>query len=474
MTSTQRIAIARILIDLIKADGVIHEQEVMNYTRMRTLYNISDREQYESYRITLSDAMNELITLSDSEKERLLEACHSISRSDGASPREESLLMLALTVMLGQPGCGAEAISVPRENAVFDPNQILYVESETDPQVNEVIRRDHRAISDALQVCGWNFVYIPFIADHYRHYQASSPAVLKDIIYMLAPQLSDDSRAQFIERIQNFDTAAFCRRQLFGKLKFPGMDTIGPALLIPVTGFRCSDSIYTCYLLIHVDEDICGTARRIADTFLQFISSSQMVISHKRDYGEKFLYSGIYRRFIDIMLIDQEESCTVIIDFVHEKILIKETRKEIVLPRKAKALYALFVCEMARGPVRLTPPRDTMQPSRAQQRYLSRMALLQERYAVIYKAFNGNPSQVPDITESTIRNPMISNIKRQIDHACASFNNRNDLKIQRDSNGDYRICAGRHQFLCTEWSDTNSHSIFESDLIRSLPTAEKI
>ena len=57
MKREEKVAIVRILTDLIKADAIIDAGEMNQYAKLKNKYNISKEEEIESIKVTLAEAL---------------------------------------------------------------------------------------------------------------------------------------------------------------------------------------------------------------------------------------------------------------------------------------------------------------------------------------------------------------------------------------------------------------------------------
>lgn len=93
----------------------------------------------------------------------------NVAMSDGFCAREEALLLVALRLSLTL-GVNYECriVSIDTSSVYIDPTQILYVESDFDNDVNWEINEKFREIMAEVRLAGFDLVYLPKIAEHYR------------------------------------------------------------------------------------------------------------------------------------------------------------------------------------------------------------------------------------------------------------------------------------------------------------------
>ena len=100
MTKEQRIAIGRIISDMIKADNIIEETEIRDMKRLMSDYSLSHQDMIDARNIKFSDAVPILRELSLRERKDLVAKIYSIAQSDNVCVPREALLLIALKYCL--------------------------------------------------------------------------------------------------------------------------------------------------------------------------------------------------------------------------------------------------------------------------------------------------------------------------------------------------------------------------------------
>ena len=96
MTKEQRIAIARVISDMIKADSIIEESEILDMKRMMIEYSLSHNDMEQARQMKFSDALSILKELPSKARQQLVERVYGIARSDNECAPREALLLIAL------------------------------------------------------------------------------------------------------------------------------------------------------------------------------------------------------------------------------------------------------------------------------------------------------------------------------------------------------------------------------------------
>ena len=149
MTAQERQATIRVLVDLIKADKVIDSREIDFFNTIKTKFHISPEDEKNASEITLSNALGTLVGADEKERKELWGIIHQMSISDDFCSREEALLLLAIKFCIvpeQHPEINCDIISTNIDSVWFDDNQVLYVESEFNNEINNEIESNLRII----------------------------------------------------------------------------------------------------------------------------------------------------------------------------------------------------------------------------------------------------------------------------------------------------------------------------------------
>ena len=213
MKQIEKVAVVRVIHDLILADGILDTREMDLLDRLYSDYGVKKTEILLADECTLAEAMKVLSEADEDLRHKLLNDCMLISMSDNICAREEAMLMLALRSCLTQNMASRDSVISVRGNQRInlEPFQVLYVESEYDEEVNASIGEQYREICTELRLTGFDFVYLPQIASNYQ--KMSDEALLK-LGYFLYPQVSDERLRVIIMQLRELSTARFCREQL--------------------------------------------------------------------------------------------------------------------------------------------------------------------------------------------------------------------------------------------------------------------
>ena len=457
MTKEERISIVRVFVDLIKADAIIDEGEMLSFADIKKKYNISHDDEASAEQITFADAVSILTRLDERVRNQIFSDYKSLSVSDGFCARQEALLIMALYCCLQwERSSFSEMLSFPAKEKIVADNQLLYIESQNDMGVNEQIESQYRTLIKELNINSIDLVYIPRIV---RHYVETSPELLKKVFMFLMPSLSEMRVESVIEKVLSVDTAVFVKDILCDKYGLKQLRQVPPSFLLKVGNDFVGGIEYSNFIRIEIaDCDVLKLVRELMDYLSELQSSDVTVINLNNDTGGKFLYRGFFKQLID--LYTQKRSLLSRIAINPFKETIRFVDVDVVmkgLHRKEKALYTLFLLESANGGINFTAPQSASEL----EIYSKRMAILQDKYSSIYELFGGDRMAAPQLDQADIRRPMLSCIKKSVLQMSDFLHNVDDYLIERDASGVYNVHLAQ-ELILSEDLNRQPESIFKS------------
>lgn len=430
MTRQEKTSIARIFADLIKADRIVDTGEMDYWRNVCEKYEIDRDIRIAASDMTFAEAVD---TIRQSGLGAdLLGDCSAMTVSDGFCAHSEALIMIALKALFTpESSFSAEVYSLPRASFDIDIATAIYVEGDFDPETNEAIRRHYRSIFKEFQLTGFHFVYIPKIIEHYS---GTDPMLFRDILAFLAPSLSQEGIDKAYAALMDMTTATYCKDLLCNKCGFTQLRNTPPAILIKIGNSFVGEDRFANYLRIEVDDDILKTVQHFIDVFSDMLSSDVFVVSTSEERDNQFHFHGFYKQLLDIFLVRRNIRSSVVIDPYREEIRFPDIDAVATgMHRREKALYALLLCQGSNG-INFDIPRSKAE----QKHYETRMKRFQARYAAIYELFGGVKGTAPDLTDSTIRRPIIACIRRSLRGLDALYN-AEDYTVSRDEGGRFAI-----------------------------------
>ena len=433
MTRQEKIAIARIFADLIKADRIVDTSEMEYWRNVCSKYEIDRDIRIASNDISFADAVKAICSSYDRGLgEDLLGDCRAMTVSDGFCAHSEALLMITLAIMFGSDqSFSGEVYSLPRASFDIDIATAIYVENDYDPETNDAIRTGYRSIFKEFQLAGLHFVYIPKIIEHYS---STDPDLFRDILAFLAPSLGETGIDKAYRALMGMTTGIYCKDLLCNKCGFTELRNTVPSILIKIGNSFVGEARYANYLKIEVDEDILQTVQKFVDVFADMLSSDVFIVNTSEERDNQFHFHGFYKQLLDIFLVRRNIRSAIVIDPYKEEIFFPDIdEKATGMHRREKALYALMLCYGSAG-INFNRPRTSAELNHFERR----MNKFQRRYADIYELFGGEKDTAPDLMQPEIRRPIIACVRRSISRLDALYNPA-DYTITKDADGSFAV-----------------------------------
>lgn len=452
MKREERACIFKIVSDLIKSDTVIDMRELEVIDSIRERFSICKQDEIDSARITLAKAVDVINRAQSNVKEVVSEFLKRINGADGYIAREEALLMLSIELcMKNDENLDARIISIDTTDFHEMSNQVLYVESRYDRDINWTINENYRSICSEMSLAGFDFIYIPQIAEHYR---ALKDEELASIVQFIYPEVSEVKASSVIKQFKRLSTSDFCKCQFSDKHDFNDISMIRPSIMLKIGASIINGKLISDFLLVELNKDVLSTIRNFIDLF--FAIYPVQISRYVKHGNGRFIYTGFYKQIFDLYMQNRCVQSSVVVDIYRNEILFPEAGAKLEkLHRREKALYTLFLIESASGGINFTKPTG----AKHLEKYNRRMGKLQKKYCLIYHKFGGEMDKAPNIEQSEIRLPMISLIKRQLSKLDDKILNIGDYMISRNFYGNYSINISTDRCLCAN-VEKNDISIF--------------
>lgn len=432
MKKTEKAGIARIITDLIKADGIVDIREMDTLDHLQRKYDLTEDDSSQGDSLPLSAAFDELKDLDMPTRMELLNDFCCVAMSDDLCTKEEALLLLSLQLVL-QPETDFEAkvISVDASLANFENSQMLYPEGEYDEDINQQMLRNFRNICNEVRLSGFELVYLPKVSEHY---QSIPETTLMRIASLLYPKVNRQRLTHIVQQMLTLNTATFCNDHLAGKLQMKDLKDIQPSFMIKIGKADTNETTMSNFLVVGIHTNPILTIQHIMDTFGLFYHN--LKFNYIREKKGRFIFTGYYKQIFDILMLRRGIKSSVVVDAAREIISFPEADVQLSkIHRREKALYALFLLESANGGINFNKPQSAHQL----ERYAQRMKAVKRKYQIIYKMFGGDEEKVPNIELSEIRLPMISLLKREITQLGETLHHIDDYFIQRNAYGNYTV-----------------------------------
>lgn len=455
MKHIERASIIRVLTDMVKADAIIDVRELETYHQLAVKYSLRKEDELISASLTLSTAINTLKELPNEDKSTFLSDFMSVAMSDDYLAREEALLLVALKCCLSTDfKLESYMLSLDSSDIQVDPSQILYVESEFNTDMNWEINESYRILASEIRLAGFDFVYLPKIAEHYRSIPTEEFVQIASFLY---PKVGEERLKAIVKQLQTISTQEFCNDQLATKLSAKEFSCMSPSLMIKVGDSIVDDKRISNYLILELGKNVIKSVRLFIDAFSSLFHNVRL--NYLTEEKGRFIYAGFYKQIFDLHMLRRGIKSPIVIDVYREEIRLPEA--DIVLDklhRREKALYALFIIESASGGINFSRPESIKQF----ERYQKRMVAVQKKYRLIYKMFGGDEKKAPIIENQEIRNPMISKIKSQFSKYEGVLFHPENYTVQRNIYGNYSINIPSSMCYCCGTQKTDLMHLFDS------------
>lgn len=315
---TQRIALARVMSDLIEADFIVDEKEMdfFEKTISKDGFNISEAMLAEAKRMDFAKALGILKELDCETRKKLVRTMKHLSLSDGTCVPAEAALIYCVIMTLTE---NANVFSVPSEGINIENMTAIYVENNDGTEADAAIHNHLAAVEEEFANAGFNFVYIPSVVDDFR---ALGENYLHKVVRYMMPSAPAPRIDEICNSLCGLSTSRFCRDLLYKKIGLNLIDT-RPSLLIKINESDIIDSFgnddaertrFCNFLQIELTGDLRVTIQKLANTY-KGIANTDIAVS-KRPKSKKFLYFGFHRSLFDLIAYGKEKKeCRLVFDF---------------------------------------------------------------------------------------------------------------------------------------------------------------
>lgn len=200
MRHHQKIAIARLISDLIKSDDVICHEEIQLYNHIIFSFDISQDELHEAQFMSQEDAVTYIKSMAPNEQKKIFSILQKAAYSDNSCVAREALLLLSLSLTLNDKVNKYNLFSTLIRGWQSSEKYVVYIESDYMPAINDEIWQQYDTIANLLQLWNFEFIYIPKISKNCCEMDRD---YLCDIIRYMNPRLTNDMLNNLYERLTN-------------------------------------------------------------------------------------------------------------------------------------------------------------------------------------------------------------------------------------------------------------------------------
>ena len=330
-TTKERIAIARIVSDMIKADNIIEESEIEMLNKFKIEYNIDSRILSEARFVKFSTAVSDLSSLKDEEKIDIFKTIRGMAIADGVCVPKEAMLLLALRYALGierdkknpknyiiNHDVNVKLISCPTGETSITSQYVIYIEGARYDAENEDIRKNFEVNVLKLRQWGFDFIYIPSLIEEFR---TMNEEYVKDVISYMAPELPMETINIVYERLLRMDTITFCNHVLADKLQVDEVKNATPSLfinigtsIVPYCTVSGPVDCYTEFLCIPLTSDITSQINDFIRAYSKLVSFySTPNPTYLDENANRFKYFGFYKAMFDFLVKAEPKESDIIV-----------------------------------------------------------------------------------------------------------------------------------------------------------------
>lgn len=462
MKNSEKTAVVRIFVDLIKADRIIDTGEMVFYDEMRKKYNFAQENEVAAMAMSFSEAISILKVSAGDLQREVLADCADATVSDGFCAHSEALLLIALRQALGEESEDVNVISIPKKSLSVDGSTVLYVESKFDVETNQQIVDNYRSVYKEFLFSGFHFVYLPNVIHHYKE---TDKGMFRRMISFLAPSFSMDGVESVMDGLLSMTTESFCKDILCNRLNLENLREVNPSLLIKIGNDYVGDVEYSNLLCVEIEDGFVDFVKKFVDDFSSMLSSDTLTVPIGREANNQYLYYGFYKQLLDIFLRRNNIRSRIVIDPNREEIFLPDIGQKLNgLSRRDKAMYVLFLILMNDNGFSFNCPSSRIQ----MQRYKEKTVRFQKQYEIVYGFMGGDKDKTPNVGSAEIRRPIFSRIKKSLMVLSDMLYNVNDYLITKNSYGTYNVNVEPNMIYVKDWKTGALLPFPESDIVKRI------
>lgn len=363
----QRIALARIVYDLIMADKIIDDEEVVKFAKLfgeennRILF-------HQAQELTFAKAIKLLTQPSDDNNDNeVIRKVHADQRrkqaekaanivgetasSDSFCAPSEAILLLAIDYFLKKNNATYTKYDIQSfklTDIFIGKRFVLYVDNNASSKSLEV-EQNYDLIVNLLASIGFQFIYIPKIVEQYKK---KGLEMFKAMSMYIFPDIPEDKVEDVYNNIMQMDTKSFVKDYLNEKL---GFDIIcaRPALMVmlgrsSVIGKNISDKglVYETnanFLKINIGEEkVVNVVGDLIHDFNKFVTFNFHIDFNPAK--DKLLYHGIHKAFFRMVALAKNNPQQYNINISTNLHAVFINDYKLPLAKGKTAIYIMILC----------------------------------------------------------------------------------------------------------------------------------
>ena len=360
----RRVALARIVSDLVKADKVIDDDEIENYNAMFGP-DMSRQLFLNAQSYTFAEAMKLMAQPMDQDDDTQIvrkrnaetrskraraavEAVTQVANCDGVCDPSEAILLTAINYFLMENQEGKYDVqSYMLQDFFVAKRFVIFIE--TYPSTaSENVEKNYNAISQLFASIGLQFIYVPRLA---KLYASKDLEIFKNMTMYFFPTITESVVEEIYHTISCMTTKVFVEDYLCKKMHMNLRGHRKPSFLVMLGN---SDVViedaygdfkmrrFADFLNIRIDDDdVLSVVDKFVIDFNQQVSYTQYFSFNPSN--ERLLYQGAYKLFFNLVALPEKVPVqrTLNVSPKKHKIFINDT--SLSLPLSKLAVYALII-----------------------------------------------------------------------------------------------------------------------------------
>lgn len=359
----RRVALARIVSDLVKADRVIDDDEIDSYNAMFGP-DMSRQLFLNAQSYTFAEAMKLMAQPMDQENDSpivkkrnaetrgkraraVIEAVTQVANCDGVCDPSEAILLTAINYFLMENQAGNYDVqSYMLQDFFVAKRFVIFIETYPS-RASESVEKNYNTISQLFASIGLQFIYVPRLA---QLYASKDLETFKNMTMYFFPTITESVVEEIYHTISCMTTKIFVEEYLCKKMHMNLRGHRKPSLLVMLGN---SDVViedaygdlkmrrFADFLNIRIDDDVLSVVDKFITDFNRRVSYTQYFSFNPSN--ERLMYQGAYKLFFNLVALPEKVPMqrTVNVSPKKHKIFINDT--SLSLPLSKLALYALII-----------------------------------------------------------------------------------------------------------------------------------
>ena len=312
LSCTQKRAVFKIAVELVKADNRIHSKELTILDSLQHMLELAQEDIDLVHYMTLDRSIASVKELPATVKEPILKLYTEIMKVDSDIDFEENLLLSSIVLASASETCGwAQVISTMDINVAMPKNQVIYLEKTYNQVAHSVLddKYDNLLISKAFGDVGFQFFYLHDIINGLGNSQGSEEPrrfnLLQKSMEYLMPAGDRIKIENLKSTLESFDSSIFLDVVLShlgqGREFFP----FSSFILVKVRdGFVLDDNNQAAPVSDFLCVDLSADVKKRILTFVSRFDNQRNQIS----------YAGYFKLLFDYLSSESRTSCSVVLD----------------------------------------------------------------------------------------------------------------------------------------------------------------